>query len=98
MKPISHLAGAAGLFAVLLTAPAWSQSSPGKFDLAQSERNNDNERWQKMSPTEKQELRERYQRWKNLPSNERDELQKNFDNWRKLHPDEKAVARKNFER
>ena len=56
------------------------------------------ERWQRMTPEEKQQMRERFERWKTLPQERKDELRKNFDDWRRMPPEEKAVARKNFER
>ena len=56
------------------------------------------ERWQRLTPEQKQELRERYQRWQNLPPDEKEELQRKFEAWRRLPPEEKATAQKNFER
>ena len=86
------------LFALLLVASAaWAQSGPRAEQLAQSDQER-LERWQRMTPEQKQELRERFERWKNMSPAEKSELQKKFDDWRRLSPEEKATARQNFER
>src|SRR6266568_6310666 len=85
------------LSTLLCTPLAWSQSAPRGMILAQADKDA-LERWQHMTPEEKQEMRERFQRWQNLPRGEKDDLQKKFETWRQLSPEDKAVARKNFER
>ena len=62
---------------LLLPAPAPAQSDPEAL-----------ERWQRMPPKQKQEMRDRYQRWQNLPPGEKEELQRKFDAWRRLPPEE----------
>src|SRR5581483_1677142 len=97
VKLLKSAAGLLGLLAVLGAAPASAQSAPRGETLAQSD-NDALERWQRMSPEQKQELRERFQRWKNLPPAEKEELQKKLETWRRLPPEEKAQAQHNFER
>src|ERR671910_1007011 len=82
-----------------LSAPsaAWSQSKFLGEPPAQSEGEAAN-RWQKMTPEQKQQLRDRFDRWKSLPPEEKAEMQKKFDRWREMSPDDKARARRNFER
>ncbi|HET9917048.1 MAG TPA: DUF3106 domain-containing protein, partial [Candidatus Binatia bacterium] len=86
-----------GVAALLLAAPAWSQTVKPDPAPAQSEQES-LDRWQKMSPDEKQETRERFERWKSLGAKEKADLQDKFENWRKLPPEEQAAARRNFER
>ena len=87
MKNFGQSALPFGLAALLLAAPAWSQSArPGPVPVQNEQESLD--RWQKMSPEEKQEMRERYQRWKSLDAKEKADLQDKFDNWRKLPPEE----------
>ncbi|MGB7948444.1 MAG: hypothetical protein WCH75_12240, partial [Candidatus Binatia bacterium] len=50
------------LAVVLFPLAAWSQPAPREEPPAQS-RQEALEPWQKMTPEERQELRERYQRW-----------------------------------
>ena len=95
MKPFRPL-GFYLCLAVFSPAVSWGQDAAGR-NVAQNN-NEAVERWQRMTPEEKQELRERFERWKNLPPAEKEKLQKNFDNWRSLPPEEKATARRNFER
>src|ERR1051325_5515543 len=85
------------LVLLLVISTARAQSGPRGQQLAQSDQER-LERWQRMSPEQKQELRERFERWKNMPPAERSELQRKFDEWRRLSPEEKATARQNFER
>jgi hypothetical protein len=56
------------------------------------------ERWQRMTPQEKQELRDRFQRWQNLPPEQKEELKRKLETWRNLPPEQKATIRRNFER
>jgi Protein of unknown function (DUF3106) len=94
MKLFSYIVVAAFL---LSSRAAWGQpASPGDT-FAQNEQQS-LERWQDMTPQEKQDLRDRFQRWKSLPPQEKADLQKRIDNWRRLSPDEKATVRKNYER
>ena len=59
------------LFALLLIASAaWAQSGPRFEQLAQSDQER-LERWQRMTPEQKQELRERFERLKNMPPAEK---------------------------
>ena len=74
MNAIAKATAGFGFALFLLAAPAWSQTAPGAVMLAQGERDA-LDRWQKMSPEEKQEMRERFQRWKNLPPSEKEQLQ-----------------------
>ncbi len=56
------------------------------------------ERWQRMSPQQRQELRNRHERWKTLSPEEREKLQEKLDTWRRLPPEERGAIRKNYER
>ena len=98
MKPFIKQLGLY-LLVVFLSPPAigWSQSTSPRERLAQNDKQT-LERWQRMTPEEKQEVRERFQRWKNMPPAEKEELQKKFENWRRMPPEEKATAQRNFER
>ena len=75
MKLLSKAAIALGLAAALLTPRASSQAAQPSAMAAQSEQES-GERWEKMSPQEKQEMRERFQRWKNLDPKEKADLQR----------------------
>ena len=98
MKPVVKILPQI-VIAVLFSLPlaAWSQPAPQREVPVQRDQET-LERWQRMSPEEKQELRERYQRWKSLPPEQKADLQKRFENWQHLSPDEKATVRKNYER
>ena len=91
MKLLSGAIVGIGFVAVLLTAPAWSQTAQRDLLVAQSDQEN-RERWRKMSEAEKQEMRERFQRWKHMDPREKADLRSKFDNWRKLPSEEKARA------
>jgi hypothetical protein len=86
------------LFSFLLApAAVWSQSRDGGEPSAQNNREAF-DRWQRMTPEQKQELRDRLDRWKSMPPEEKAEMQKKFERWRDMSAEEKASARKNFER
>ncbi|MGN6717568.1 MAG: DUF3106 domain-containing protein, partial [Candidatus Binatia bacterium] len=87
-------AGVLALSLLLVASTAWSQSGSGSEQLAPSDQER-LERWQKMTPEQKQQLRERFERWKNMAPAEKSQLQKKFDDWRRLAPEEKATARQN---
>ena len=97
MRPLKTAASFLWLLTLLIAPAAWAQPAPRAEVFAQND-NDTLERWQRMTPEQKQELRDRFQRWKNLPPSEKEELQRKFDNWRRLPPEEKATARRNFER
>src|SRR5439155_448506 len=83
---------------ILLPPPAsWSQSAPPSQVMAQNDQES-LERWQRMTPQEKQELRDRFQRWRSLPPQEQQELKQKFETWRNMDPQKKAEIRKNFDR
>src|SRR4029434_885576 len=75
----------------------WSQPTPQGDQPARTEQEA-LERWQKLTPEEKQELRERYQRWKSLSPADKADPQTRSDHWLRLSPEEKATVRKNYER
>ena len=94
MKLLSRL-----VLSALLLSPIAAQSQPTpQGDQPARTEQEALERWQKLTPEEKQELRERYQRWKSLSPEDKADLQKRYNNWRRLSPDEKATVRKNYER
>ena len=98
MNPLMKLLPSLGLSALLLSPIAAQTQSTPPGDAPAATEQGALERWQKLTPEEKQELRDRYQRWKALPPEEKADLQKRYDNWRRLSPDEKATVRKNYER
>jgi hypothetical protein len=94
MKLLSHL-----VLSALLLSPIAAESQPTpQGDQPGRTEQEALERWQKLTPEEKQELRERFQRWKSLSPEDKADLQKRYNNWRRLSPDEKATVRKNYER
>ena len=53
-----------GLMSFLLACPALAQPMAGSGADSDADAL---ERWQRMAPEEKQDMRERFQRWQNLP-------------------------------
>ncbi len=56
------------------------------------------ERWQRLSPQDRQRIRERHERLQELPTRERERVRKNFDRWRRLSPEERERMRQRHER
>lgn len=51
------------------------------------------ERWQAMSPEERERIRERYRRWKELPPGERDRILERNRRWRKLPEEQRSYLK-----
>ena len=77
-------------FCGLAVSPVWGQQKIDEGKALQ--------RWQRMSPEQRDELRNRYEKWQTLPPQERKKLQENLDTWRRLPPEERGAIRKNYER
>jgi len=56
------------------------------------------EKWEKMSPAQKQELREQYKRWQAMPEDQKEVLKKRFKKFQELSPEERQRARDNYNR
>ena len=97
VKSLWGILSLVGLFALLQPAPVWTQPLPAGLRLVQADRDA-MDRWQRMTPQEREELRERYRRWQNLSPAEKQRLRKKFEAWHRLSPEERAAARRNFER
>jgi hypothetical protein len=98
---MNRLATAILLALLTLIAGAWpglAQSFAQDPGGAEADRDKLEQRWQRMTPEEKQEMRERFQRWQNLPPEQKEEIKRKLDTWRKLPPEQKEQIRRNFER
>ncbi len=56
------------------------------------------ERWQKLSPEQREKLRERHREFENLPAEEQKRVRKNFERWQKLSPEKKEATRERYKR
>ena len=64
MKPLLRTLSFVGLMTLLMPGAIRAQPLPPRERLAQSDRDV-LERWQRMTPEEQQQMRERYRRWQN---------------------------------
>jgi len=51
------------------------------------------ERWQAMSPEERERIRERYRRWKELPPEQRERIMERKRRWRELPEEQRSYLR-----
>ena len=56
------------------------------------------ERWQKLSPEQREKLRERHREFEKLPPEEQQRVRKNFERWQKLSPKKKEATRERYKR
>lgn len=56
------------------------------------------ERWKKLSPKQREKVRERYEKLEKLPPEEQARVRKNLERWQKLSPDQRKAARKSYKR
>ena len=74
-------------------------AGPGEFRLAQVEQVTPDklERWHRMSPEEKERIRERYYRWKELPPEKRERILDRQRKWRELPEGDRNFLRQRRE-
>ncbi len=60
--------------------------------------NSARERWRKLSPKQREKLRERYRDFKKLPAQDQARVRKNFERWQKLSPEQRRAARGQYKR
>ena len=56
------------------------------------------ERWKKLSPKQREKVRERYEKFGKLPPKEQARVRKNLERWQKLSPDQRKAARESYKR
>ena len=83
---VNRFSRLAALFLLLASLPAPAAAQGQTPDAFAQDNGQALERWQRMTPEEKQRMRERFERWKTLPQERKDELRKNLDDWRRMSP------------
>jgi len=54
--------------------------------------------WERLSPQEREQLRQRWRYYQNLPPQERQLLKRRYEEWRKLPPEDQRVIREKLRR
>ena len=78
------------LLAATLCAPARADDPPSPPERTKQ--------WQKLTPEERERLRQRWHEFQKLPPERQQELRERVNEFRKLPPEERVRVRKNFER
>ncbi|MEJ5300894.1 MAG: DUF3106 domain-containing protein [Thermodesulforhabdaceae bacterium] len=56
------------------------------------------QRWEQLSPREREELRQRWRRYQNLPPREQQLIQKRYEEWKQLPPEDQRYIREKLKR
>jgi len=54
--------------------------------------------WERLSPQEREQLRQRWRYYQNLPPQERQLLKRRYEEWRKLPPEDQRVIKEKLRR
>jgi hypothetical protein len=56
-----------------------------------------NDDWRKLSPREKERIRDNYRRWENLPSQDKEHLREEWNRWQSLPKDRRDRLKQRYD-